>query len=58
MHLGGWGLSFSMVISIGLVIAGIVLWYVFPMFGREWPIKWTEETAATPETKTTTPAMA
>lgn len=33
-----WVLSFSMVISIGLVIGGIVLWYVFPLFGRDWPI--------------------
>lgn len=55
LHVGGWGLSISMVISIGLIIAGIVLWYVFPLFGREWPIKW-EATTAT--TKADTPAMA
>ena len=42
VHVGGWGLSFSMVISVGLILGGIVLWYVFPMFGREWPIKFNE----------------
>jgi phosphatidylglycerol:prolipoprotein diacylglycerol transferase len=36
LHVGGWGLSLSMVIGAGLVLAGIVMWYVFPMFGREW----------------------
>jgi phosphatidylglycerol:prolipoprotein diacylglycerol transferase len=38
VHVGGWGLSISMVISIGLIVGGIVLWYAFPLFGREWPI--------------------
>jgi phosphatidylglycerol:prolipoprotein diacylglycerol transferase len=56
MHIGGWGLSISMVISLGLVAAGIVLWYVFPLFGREWPIK--QEETTTPTAKAGAPAMA
>ena len=47
LHVHGWGLSLSMVISIGLIIGGVVLWYVFPLFGRDWPIKWERDGAAT-----------
>ncbi len=55
LHVGGWGLSFSMVISVLLLIAGIVLWHVFPRFGREWPVKAPQTTASA---KAGAPAMA
>ena len=42
LHVGGWGLSFSMVISLCLLVGGIVMWFAFPLFGREWPIKFDE----------------
>ncbi|MGB7159910.1 MAG: prolipoprotein diacylglyceryl transferase [Tepidisphaeraceae bacterium] len=59
MHVGGWGLSFSMVISLLLIAAGIVLWYVFPTFGREWPVRGLESKAnATTTSKPAKPGTA
>jgi len=55
MHIGGWGLSYSMVISVLLLIGGVALWYVFPLFGREWPVK---EAEARSTANVAAPAMA
>ena len=58
-HLGGWGLSLSMIIGAGLVMAGIVLWFVFPMFGREWLQRGFEPTMDQKSTSgSTVPAVA
>ena len=35
LHVGGYALSYSMVIGALLVPAGIVLWFVFPLFDRK-----------------------
>ncbi len=59
LHVGGWGLSFSMVISLCLIAGGIVLWYAFPLFGREWPIaEQPMDIATTTKPKAGAPAMA
>ena len=58
MHLGGWGLSFSMVISLCLIAGGIVLWYAFPLFGREWPVAEPPADTTTTTAKAGAPAMA
>ena len=37
VHIMGYGLSFSMVISVGLVAAGIILWVAWGRSGERWP---------------------
>lgn len=38
VRLLGHGLSFSMVLSVGLVIGGIALWFIFGRVGGRWPV--------------------
>jgi hypothetical protein len=48
-----------MIIGAGLVMAGIVMWFVFPMFGREWLQRGFEPTMDQKSTsRSTVPAVA